>query len=380
MLVGEDGLGKSTLINTLFNKEIFKKKILDETISSDLNERTSSKVRIKVTNCEIEEDGVNLNLNVITTPGFGENINNNDSWNPIIDEINDRFDLYLEAESRINRSTIVDERIHVLLYFIEPTGHYLRALDIKLMKAVHNRVNLIPIIAKSDILGKDEIIQFKKKILQVIKHHGIKTFKPLDSENDEELSILKRNHILSHFPLAVVGLMKDVETEDGRIVKGRHYPWGTVEVENENHNDFVMLRQLIIKNYLEELKEYTSNVLYENYRTEKLKLMGIEQDNSVFKDFDPFAKQEEERLLHESKLAKLESEMKAVFQQKVSEKEKKLQKSEADLFSRHKEMKDKLLKQINLLEEKKVQLEKQKLVQQDQTTVSTQKTRKGFLR
>lgn len=33
---------------------------------------------------------------------------------------------------------------------------------------------------------------------------------------------------------------------------------------------------------MEELKEHTNNVLYENYRTEKLKAMGIQQDNSVF--------------------------------------------------------------------------------------------------
>lgn len=52
----------------------------------------------------------------------------------------------------------------------------------------------------------------------------------------------------------------------------------------------------------------------------------------------------------------MEAEMKLVFQQKVSEKEKKLQRSEADLFARHKEMKDKLTKQIKLLEEKKAQL------------------------
>lgn len=53
------------------------------------------------------------------------------------------------------------------------------------------------------------------------------------------------------------------------------------------------------------------------------------------------------------KLAKLEIEMKTVFQQKVSEKEKKLQKSETELFARHKEMKEKLTKQLKALEDKK---------------------------
>lgn len=108
---------------------------------------------------------------------------------------------------------------------------------------------------------------------------------------------------------------------------------------------------------MEELKERTSKILYENYRSSKLAKLGIKQDNSVFKEFDPISKQQEEKTLHEAKLAKLEIEMKTVFQQKVSEKEKKLQKSETELFARHKEMKEKLTKQLKALEDKKKQLE-----------------------
>jgi septin 7 len=35
---------------------------------------------------------------------------------------------------------------------------------------------------------------------------------------------------------------------------------------------------------MEELKEKTSDVLYENYRSEKLMSMGVEQDQTVFKE------------------------------------------------------------------------------------------------
>lgn len=35
---------------------------------------------------------------------------------------------------------------------------------------------------------------------------------------------------------------------------------------------------------MEELKEHTNDMLYENYRTEKLSAMGIRQDPSVFKE------------------------------------------------------------------------------------------------
>ncbi len=130
---------------------------------------------------------------------------------------------------------------------------------------------------------------------------------------------------------------------------------------------------MLIRNYLEELREKTANVLYENYRREKLQKLGIEQDNTVFREFDPTLRQEEEKSLHNAKLTKMEAEMKNVFEQKVAEKEAKLKKSEAELFARHKEMKDKLTKQLRLLEEKKSQLESARLSEERNS-----KSRKGF--
>ena len=61
--------------------------------------------------------------------------------------------------------------------------------------------------------------------------------------------------------------------------------------------------------------------------------------------------------MHEAKLAKMEAEMKMVFQQKVQEKEAKLKQSEEELYARHKEMKDALDKQRADLEDKKRKIE-----------------------
>jgi septin 7 len=162
---------------------------------------------------------------------------------------------------------------------------------------------------------------------------------------------------MSKVPFAVVGANYEVTTADGRKVRGRRYPWGVIEVDNEEHCDFVKLRQMLIRTHMEELKEHTNNVLYENYRSDKLTAMGVAQDPSVFKEVNPAVKQEEERSLHEQKLQKMEMEMKMVFQQKVQEKESKLRQSEEELYARHKEMKDQLDRQRADLEEKKVRVE-----------------------
>ncbi|KAI0854311.1 Septin-domain-containing protein [Daldinia vernicosa] len=353
MVVGESGLGKSTLVNTLFNTSLYPPKDRKGP-SLDIIPKT---VSIQSISADIEEAGVRLRLTVVDTPGFGDFVNNDESWRPIVDNIEQRYDAYLDAENKVNRMNIVDNRIHACVFFIQPTGHSLKPLDIEVMRRLHTKVNLIPVIAKSDTLTDDEIAGFKSRILADIKHHGIQIFEGPRYELDDEETIAENNEIMSKVPFAVVGANNEITNADGRKVRGRRYPWGVIEVDNEEHCDFVKLRQMLIRTHMEELKEHTNNVLYENYRTDKLTAMGVAQDPSVFKEVNPAVKQEEERALHEQKLAKMEAEMKMVFQQKVAEKESKLKQSEEELYARHREMKEQLERQRLELEEKKSRIE-----------------------
>ncbi|KAI5286113.1 Cell division control protein 3 [Ascosphaera acerosa] len=353
MVVGESGLGKSTLVNTLFNSSLYPPK----EYSGPSNDVIPKTVGIQSTSSDIEENGVRLRLTVVDTPGFGDFVNNDESWRPIVENIESRFDAYLDAENKVNRMNIVDNRIHACIYFIQPTGHSLKPLDIQVMKLLHTKVNLIPVIAKADTLTDEEIVAFKQRILADINYHRITIFESPRYELDDEETIAENQEIMSKVPFAVVGANAEVTTADGRKVRGRRYPWGIIEVDNEEHCDFVKLRQMLIRTHMEELKEQTNNVLYEDYRTEKLTAMGVTQDSSVFKEVNPAVKQEEERALHEAKLAKMESEMKAVFQQKVHEKESKLKQSEDELYARHREMKEQLERQRADLEEKKARIE-----------------------
>jgi hypothetical protein len=66
-----------------------------------------------------------------------------------------------------------------------------------------------------------------------------------------------------------------VQTPDSHQVCDRSYPWGVIEVDNEEHCDFVKLCQMHVHTYMEELREYMNDVLYENWRTEKLLSMGV---------------------------------------------------------------------------------------------------------
>ncbi|KWU45758.1 putative cell division control protein CDC3 [Rhodotorula sp. JG-1b] len=374
MVVGESGLGKSTLINTLFNTPLYPKK----DVPQPHHDRPQT-VAIESITADIEENGVKLRLTVVDTPGFGDFINNEDGWKPILDNIEARFDAYLEQENRVNRQKMVDNRVHACLYFIEPTGHSLKPLDIEFMRRLHQRVNLIPVVAKADTLTDEEVVQFKARILSDLAHHRIEIYQAPQYEMEDEETLAENEEIVRKIPFAVVGSDKIVSTPDGRQVRGRAYPWGTIEVDNEEHCDFVKLRQMLVRTHMEELKEHTNQVLYEKYRSEKLLAMGVAQDHSVFKEVNPAAKMAEERALHEAKLAKMENEMKMVFQQKVNEKEAKLKQSEEELYARHREMKEALEKQRLELEDKKRRIEQGRpLTPEKQQQQATKK--KGFLR
>lgn len=56
MVAGESGLGKKTLINTLFNREILSNDINEE--SGEFDDVETHSVRTRTDKAEIEEDGV----------------------------------------------------------------------------------------------------------------------------------------------------------------------------------------------------------------------------------------------------------------------------------------------------------------------------------
>lgn len=264
MVVGESGLGKSTLVNSLFLTDLYPDRKIPDVV-----DKVKQTVGLEASTVEIEERGVKLRLTVVDTPGFGDAIDNSDSFKAIIQYIDDQFERFLRDESGLNRRNIMDNRVHCCFYFISPFGHGLKPLDIELMKQLHNKVNIVPVIAKADCLTKKEILRLKKRVLEEIETNGIKIY-PLpdcDSDEDEEYKEQVRQ-LKEAVPFAVCGSNTFLEAR-GRKVRGRLYPWGVVEVENPEHCDFIKLRTMLIT-HMQDLQEVTQDVHYENYRSERL--------------------------------------------------------------------------------------------------------------
>ncbi|KAM8797424.1 septin-4 [Eudromia elegans] len=268
MVAGESGLGKSTLVNSLFLTDMYKdRKLLNA------EERITQTVEITKHVVDIEEKGVKLRLTIVDTPGFGDAVNNTECWKPVADYIDQQFEQYFRDESGLNRKNIQDNRVHCCIYFISPFGHGLRPLDVEFMRALHQRVNIVPVLAKADTLTPSEVERKKNKIREEIEQYGIRIyqFPECDSDEDEEFK-LQDQALKESIPFAVIGSNTVVEAK-GRRVRGRLYPWGIVEVENPAHCDFVKLRTMLVRTHMQDLKDVTRETHYENYRTQCIQSM-----------------------------------------------------------------------------------------------------------
>ncbi|CAB4027310.1 neuronal-specific septin-3-like [Paramuricea clavata] len=266
MVVGASGLGKSTLVNTLFKAKLSRASCISQPFV------IPKTVEIKTVSHVIEEKGVRLRLTITDTPGFGDQVNNTNCWEPVIEYIHDQFDHYYREESSTYRKArIPDTRVHCCLYFIEPTGHRLKSLDLEFMKRLDKCVNIIPVIAKSDTLTLEEREAFKRRIREDLSHN-INTYPIIHDELDED-EVRTNTKIKEQLPFAVVGSDRNVSV-GGKAVLGRKTRWGVIEVENKNHCEFTLLRDMLIKTHMQDLKEVTDFLHYESYRRERCSSNG----------------------------------------------------------------------------------------------------------
>ncbi|KAH0551777.1 Septin Spn2 [Trichoglossum hirsutum] len=220
--VGQTGLGKSTLINTIFASHL-----IDSKGRLTPDEPVRSTTEIQTTSHIIEENGVRLRLNIVDTPGYGDQVNNDRCWDPIVKYIKDQHSAYLRKELTAQRERYIqDTRIHCCLFFIQPSGHALKPIDIVVLKKLSDVVNVVPVIAKADSLTLEERAAFKERIKEEFAFHNLKMYPYDNDELDEEERALNAQ-FKSIIPFAVVGSEKSIIV-DGKQVRGRQNRWGVI--------------------------------------------------------------------------------------------------------------------------------------------------------
>ena len=272
---------------------------------------------------DLEEEGSKISLTIVDTPGFGDSIDNEFCFKEILQYVEQQYDDILAEESRIKRNPkFRDNRVHVLLYFITPTGHAyvsfflfisngmvsLREIDIEFMKILGPRVNIIPVIGRADSLTRDELIAFKKRVNEDIDFYQIPIYNfPYDPDEDDADTIEENNELRSLMPFAIIG--GDRTRPDGSLI--RSYPWGDAIVDEASHCDVSRLRFALLISHLNDMKEITHDFLYENYRTEKLSRehpddMGDDGEDGQARVAEDDLKIEEAKLREKEKMVQRE--------------------------------------------------------------------------
>ncbi|CAJ0554523.1 Ff.00g130360.m01.CDS01 [Fusarium sp. VM40] len=332
MVCGASGTGRTTFVNMLCGSTVLPHR------DSDAEDGTLSEQGLEIkpitVEIELEEERTCIFLTIVDTPGFGDEIDNEESFSRIVGFLERQYDDQLAEESRIKRNPrFRDNRVHAMLYFITPTGHGLRELDIELMKRLAPRINVIPVIGHADTFTPAELAESKKLIMEDIKHYRIPVYNfPYDIEEDDEETIEENAELRGMMPFAIIGSEDFVEI-GGRRVRARQYPWGIVEVDNPRHSDFLALRSALLHSHLLDLKEVTYDFLYETYRTEKLSKVTEGADGA-----DLSIRQEEfasqSIRLKEEQLRKEEESLRKIelrIQQEIKEKNQELLVREAEL-------------------------------------------------
>lgn len=355
MVVGQSGTGRSTFINSLCGQQVVES---SSTVPLPTDDSPDRDFKLREEHVELEDnEGVKISLSLIDTPGFGDSLDNTSSFNIITDYIKHQYDEILLEESRVRRNPrFKDSRVHAVVYFINPTGHGLKELDIEILKQLSGLVNLIPVISKADSLTKEELILNKKLILEDLKYYQIEYCDfPYDLENDDTETIDTNSYLRSLIPFSVIGSNQVFEV-NGEMIRGRKYPWGFINIEDHELSDFVILRNLLLISHLQDLKDYTHEILYEKYRTQALSggslpdhLTSQLNDSNSIKS--PYIKQESESVAslnspslsnHDTYLAReeqirLEEERLKAFEERV---QKDLLQKKQELLERERELRE----------------------------------------
>lgn len=269
IVVGPTGIGKTTLINSLFDFEFG---------DSPDYERDINEVELRVKEYRPQNKTIDMKLTIIETKGFNNQLDRSEIYKPIVNYIEARYKDYLRDELRVQETKyndIADSRVHCCIYMISPTARGLKPIDLVTMKKLHQRVCLIPVIGRSDQLTQQERQSIKRAIMKEIAENGIEIYQT--HEHD--------------LPFAVAA-SDDIVYENGKRQRVRCFPWGRMFIERDS--DFPQLRDLLLRSNMLSLIDTTNDVHYEKYRAE-------DREFQEFIDFEFESDREEEKLLKEIK-------------------------------------------------------------------------------
>lgn len=279
LVVGDSGLGKTTLVKTLLSTPGERLQVHDGTYTpADQFLKDPDSLCSTVT-WKDEEDRVIWVYRIQDTPGYGDDLDINNHINMIVGYLNSRNEKWLDMESATDRaqdlSEVEDPRVDVCLFCVPP--HRLRAIDIKYMHEMGKHVPIIPVITKADTMTIREAQNYKQEVFGRLQNPNvphvrgkINTFR-FDKETLDRAGMAD---VGGSTPPFLVIASNDINDEMNQMDvpvfwPERRYPWGTAQAFNPDHSDLFFLRALLLKEALEDIAK-DKRARYETWRSHRL--------------------------------------------------------------------------------------------------------------
>lgn len=256
-MIGENGTGKKSFINTLCEKPVYQ--IQDHVANDDIFRIVTDEVIIR------REFPIRMNIHRTCNFGFG--CDNSRTSTELANFLDDKFERKFNDETRIDRSKKSPEEIvHLVILLINPTSTGLKPLEIDVIKKIEKKCNLMICIAKSDLLNQDEILQQKSIINNSLFNNGLEIFGfdqyTMGDEVDMELKEYYQE-IKAMVPFSII--TSNTPNFECRNKLGK-------SIDINRYCDLQAIKEFLFDVNLLEFKEITANSIYENYRTERLLL------------------------------------------------------------------------------------------------------------
>ena len=245
MVVGETGVGKTSLLSNLFHRG------LEWPVGSRTPKIQEQTVTFHLDGGGKGEGSVPFEAHLIDSPGWGDLMSLTRSFKLVTKHIDHRFRRELRAESRLYRavrSPALDNsgcsHVDVVLYTFNP--HRCKGIDMAFLRRLTKQVSIVPVLTKADTMTVTELNRFRREVTEALRKADI--------------------HV-AHPPLAVICSEKE---QGPKAKRGRTYPWGVALSEDESHSELPKLRRFLLTEGLLALKQ-RSLYNYERFRRRTLR-------------------------------------------------------------------------------------------------------------
>ncbi|CAL9734818.1 sporulation-regulated protein 28 [Monosporozyma servazzii] len=288
LLLGPKGIGKKTFFTNLCNDEQTLKQeqfaYINYTVHPPklINDREHifDKLSFPIVDRNFHST-IKLSGFILNT---GDKVDNSQTGDIIKQYIEDKFDELLRYEGKIQRSKFQyeqnDNRIHLCIYFIDGNQGKLNEIDLDILNKITSCVNIMFVIGKSDKFLRNEWVKLQNKIKRQLRSNHLCSFKFgditlqdifLNSEGQQASNIF--SHMIDDsqpFPI-ICGNVTEKDPDDESLIRWkRRYTNKEVFIEDYQTSFFIFVKGIILGSHLQDFKDTTDEIIYENYRTQKL--------------------------------------------------------------------------------------------------------------